>query len=245
MTRKFEVKQRIREDLANASVYYDLESVGIICPNCKAIASQKLKFGLGGNISSPVVHLDQKIATLIIVKAFCNACHKDSYWLENFDNQNSEMLLYPKINSEAPSPNSDMPENIRQIFSEASLVLSDSPRASAALSRLAIDELTKELDPNGSNLNKRIGNLVGKGLPIQVQQSLDIVRVVGNNAVHPGEIDLTDNKEIALSLLQLINVIVENRISQPKQIQSIYESLPSGALEAIERRDSSPDSASN
>jgi hypothetical protein len=35
-----------------------------------------------------------------------------------------------------------------------------------------------------------IGNLVKKGLPPMTQESLDCVRVIGNNAVHPGELDL-------------------------------------------------------
>lgn len=223
------------------------ESSGICCPNCKAIASQKLTFGLGGNI---LKYRDTIYSEIIIVRAECNACNKESYWLEHFNpsemgSNSEELLLYPKTNNEAPEPNSDMPDGVKEIFAEASLVIVDSPRASAALSRLAIDELTKLLDPSGKNLNTRIGNLVSQGLPKQIQQSLDIVRVVGNNAVHPGEIDLKDNKDIALNLLKLINVIVENRITQIKEIESIYQSLPSGAIEAIERRDNSSDSANN
>jgi hypothetical protein len=38
-----------------------------------------------------------------------------------------------------------------------------------------------------------------------VQQSLDIVRVIGNDAVHPGQIDLTDDIETATKLFVLIN----------------------------------------
>ena len=67
---------------------------------------------------------------------------------------------------------------------------------------------------------------------------LDSVRVIGNNAVHPGEIDLSDNTQLALSLLNFINLIVENQISQPKRIDEIYNSLPESNLKSIERRDS-------
>jgi hypothetical protein len=35
----------------------------------------------------------------------------------------------------------------------------------------------------------------------KIQQALDAVRVVVNNAVHPGELEIRDNQEIVLSLL--------------------------------------------
>ncbi len=64
------------------------------------------------------------------------------------------------------------------------------------------------------------------------------MRVIGNNAVHPGELDLRDDKETALALFELLNMIVEVMITQPKKVDEIYEKLPEGAKEAIERRDS-------
>ena len=74
-------------------------------------------------------------------------------------------------------------------------------------------------------------------MPIEIQQMLDSVRVIGNNAVHPGQIDIKDNKELALSLLNFINLIVDNRITQPKKILDIYKLLPESYRNSIERRD--------
>ena len=74
-------------------------------------------------------------------------------------------------------------------------------------------------------------------MPIEIQQMLDSVRVIGNNAVHPGQIDIKDNKELALSLLSFINLIVDNRITQPKKILDIYNLLPESYRNSIERRD--------
>lgn len=51
------------------------------------------------------------------------------------------------------------------------------------------------------------------------------MRVVGNNAVHPGKIDLTDNRDLALSLLELLNIIVEKFISEPHKINDIFNKL--------------------
>jgi len=66
---------------------------------------------------------------------------------------------------------------------------------------------------------------------------MDVLRVIGNNAVHPGEINLADNQEITLGLFRIINFIVDKAISEPAHIDAIYSQLPDGAKEAIERRD--------
>jgi hypothetical protein len=78
---------------------------------------------------------------------------------------------------------------------------------------------------------------VKKGLPVEVQQALDYCRVVGNNGVHPGEIELTDNPKIAHSLFEMINFIVEDCIARPKKVAELYGKLPQGALKAVEKRD--------
>ncbi|WP_197053860.1 DUF4145 domain-containing protein [Chitinibacter sp. ZOR0017] len=134
-------------------------------------------------------------------------------------------------------PHSDMPAEIIDEYNEARSIFAKSPRASAAMLRLAVQKLVKILGEKGENINQDIKALVEKGLPVQVQQALDFCRVVGNNAVHPGEINLNDSPEIAQNLFSMINFIVEDRISRPKQIENLYMSLPEGARKSIEKRD--------
>jgi len=129
-----------------------------------------------------------------------------------------------------------MPEPIKADYDEARKVFRDSPRSSAALLRLAIQKLCKELGQKGDNINADISALVGAGLPVPIQQSLDIVRVVGNNAVHPGQLDVNDDPTIAAALFELVNLIVEDRIARPKQIDALYLKLPETARKAIEER---------
>ncbi len=76
-----------------------------------------------------------------------------------------------------------------------------------------------------------------KGLDPRVQKALDIVRITGNNAVHPGELDLRDNRETAEKLFGFLNLIADIMISQPKAIDAVYGDLPQGALDQIEKRD--------
>src|SRR5690348_4056488 len=92
-------------------------------------------------------------------------------------------------------------------------IYSRSPRGAAALLRLAIQKLCIELGEPGKNLNTDIGSLFRKGLPVTVQQALDAVRVIGNEAVHPGQIDFADTPEITGTLFNLVNFIAEKMIS--------------------------------
>lgn len=159
----------------------------------------------------------------------CHHCHKDCYWY------NGKMIV-PSEAHVAP-PHQDLPESCILEYNEARDIASRSPRAAAALLRLAVQKLMIELGEKGKNINTDIGSLVSKGLPIEVQQALDYCRVIGNNGVHPGEIELNDNPEITNSLFEMINFIVEDRISRPKKVAELYSILPKGALEAVEKRD--------
>lgn len=58
--------------------------------------------------------------------------------------------------------------------------------------------------------------------------------MVGNEAVHPGTMDLNDDPETAIALFNLVNIITEAMITQPKMIESLYEKLPTEKREQIE-----------
>jgi hypothetical protein len=164
--------------------------------------------------------------------SMCFSCDGFAIWVE-------DKLIYP-IRNATITAHAEMPAAIRADFDEAASIVDKSPRGAAALLRLCIQKLMGVLGEKGKDLNEDIGSLVRKGLPIRVKQALDIVRVTGNNAVHPGEINLKDDKATATTLFTLVNLIVENQIAQPSQIAAMFENLPSGALEQIERRDAQP-----
>ena len=165
--------------------------------------------------------------------AFCDHCKKYSVWVK-------EKMVYPYF-STAPLPVTEMPESIKEVYNEARSILNQSPRGACALLRLAIQFLVRELEGDKKHLNTAIGNLVKKGLPGKIQKSLDAVRVIGNNAVHPGVIDIKDNPRIASSLFMLVNFICEKMITEDKKVDAIYNALPPGTIQAINNRDNRAD----
>lgn len=159
----------------------------------------------------------------------CYNCNDIAMWLH-------DKLLWP-TKSEAPEANADLPDDARADYDEAGLVINTSPRSSAALLRQAVQRICKHLGEDGKNIDSDIASLVKKGLDPRVQKALDVVRVIGNNAVHPGQIDLKDDRQTALKLFGLVNLIVDIMITQPKNIDVMFESLPEGAKKAIDKRD--------
>lgn len=171
--------------------------------------------------------IDHPVNNLWISKCF--NCDKISLWLR-------DSLIYP-VKGDAPVPNADLPNDVLEDYEEAGRVLSLSPRGSAALLRLCIQKLCKHLGQPGKNINNDIGALVKAGLDIRVQQALDLVRVIGNNAVHPGQIDLKDDRDTAARLFELVNLVADIMITQPKQVDALYSKLPQSSIDQISRRD--------
>lgn len=160
----------------------------------------------------------------------CSHCNRFSVWVD-------EAIVYPS-GSPAPRPHQDLPTAIIEDFEEARQIVLASPRGAAALLRLCIQKLCIHLGEPGKDLNSDIASLVEKGLPEKIQKALDLVRVVGNNAVHPGQIDIADDPATALRLFSLLNLITDVMISQPSQVDSLYDELLSDTQkEQIVKRD--------
>ncbi|HED6124635.1 TPA: DUF4145 domain-containing protein [Campylobacter jejuni] len=137
-------------------------------------------------------------------------------------------------------PEENMPENVKEIYEEASLVLGDSPRASCALLRLALQELMKYLKENiqiynglkNRNINEDIKEIINIGNFYQEQkesleEAMNSIRLIGNKASHPSELDINDNSEIANILFEMINFIVGEIITKPKEREERLNKLKS------------------
>lgn len=159
--------------------------------------------------------------------SFCTHCREATFWLGG-------NIIYPPRRA-APPANSDLPSDVKQVYNEASAIADQSPRAASALLRLAIQMLFEHRGRTG-NLNTNIKNLVKEGISQQIQQALDIVRVTGNHAVHPGEIIFDDTTNVQ-AIFELINIIADELITRPEKLQSLYDKLPEKDKKEIAKRD--------
>ncbi|WP_110188787.1 DUF4145 domain-containing protein [Pokkaliibacter plantistimulans] len=197
---------------------------GFTCPNCGAYAQQR-NWAYREDATGPYNNSSGQYPLAV---SRCVHCGDLTIW-------HYQDMVYPHRGS-APMPNKDMPPEVLKDYEEAAAILTKSPRGASALLRLGIQKLCVHLGGAGKNINDDIRLLVQNGLPVQVQQALDAVRVIGNNAVHPGQIE-TDNPEMAGSLFVLVNLVTDYMISKPNEVSEIYGALPKGAIEAIEKRD--------
>lgn len=209
------------------------------CPICGAYAQQlwtlilpdtyydeRFRFS---NPNTCIVPTEIKRDFGTVYTSRCWHCYKEALWV-------NKKMIYPS-SSIIPHHSNDMPEDIAKIYNEAASIYTLSPRSAAALLRLALQMLLIHLGEKGNNINQDIKNLVAKGLPPMVQQAADIIRHVGNEAVHPGTIDFNDNSDTSATLFQILNWIVYYMITIPKNIQSMYHSLPDNIQKSIEMRD--------
>jgi len=163
--------------------------------------------------------------------AKCSHCKEYSLWIAR-----KKQMIYP-FSGTAPLPNPDLPEDIKNDYMEARGICELSPRGSAALLRLCIQKLCKHLGEPGRDINSDIQSLVKKGLNADIQKSLDIVRVIGNESVHPGTIDLRDDPDTARILFVLVNIIANALITQPNMIAATYAIIPPNKQQGIANRD--------
>ncbi|EUB82769.1 DUF4145 domain-containing protein [Pseudomonas sp. GM30] len=205
------------------------------CPHCHAFAGMTWEMLTLGGFRSPMG----------FISAQCQSCKERSIWRSRALDRDFSLtpekvleadMVYPLSVSAVPA-HSQMPELIRDDFEEARQIASISPRSAAALLRLCLEKLCQHLTGTTNKIDTQIADLVEKGLPRKIQQALDTVRVVGNEAVHPGTLDLRDGEKFVYPLFQLINLIIEDQIASPNAINDLFDLLPEEKRKGIEQRD--------
>ncbi len=193
------------------------------------------KKSVEGYQSSLQSHLSNGLEALLgasVAVATCTACNAKSIWI-------GEDLVYPKV-CDHGAPNADMALEIQELYLEAARIAAESPRGAAALLRLALQKLLLQLGKKGDNINDDIKSLVENGLSPKIQQAMDILRVVGNNAVHPGQIVFDDRSDVANQLFRVLNFVAAEMLTRPRELAELYDNVvPESSKQQISKRDGS------
>lgn len=149
------------------------------CPHCL----------IGFHSSPQDRHLiDDTDASWSVKYELCPSCGKLIVFLvEETDYFETDILVRPKNVARSPlPPEVDDPQVVAD-YNESSLVLSDSAKASAALSRRTLQHILREkAKVKHSDLSKEIQEVLDSNtLPSDISQNLDAVRNIGNFAAHP------------------------------------------------------------
>lgn len=139
-------------------------------------------------------------------------------------------IVHPKANvRKCPKEVTDV---YSSDFNESALVLVDSPKASAALSRRCLQNLLREqVKTQAKDLAAQIQEVIdGNLLPSYLQEDLDAVRNIGNFAAHPmkslqtGEVIDVEPEEASWNL-DVLEALFEYLFVQPKKNEARKKAL--------------------
>lgn len=185
------------------------KEAGFHCPHCGVYAHQNwFDVALEGGS-------DDSGETLSL--GTCEKCSRFSLWIDG------EMIYPPS--ADLPLPRMEMPEEVREVYLEARRTLDASPRAASALLRLAIRGLISHLGET-DDIAENLEYLNRRGLDEKIQVALQRVRMVGEEAVEPGMIDSGDGEETARALFEILNLIVDALMVQPRRVDEMLGKLP-------------------
>lgn len=144
---------------------------------------------------------------------------------------NSKWIVHPRGTSRSPL-SADVDDPFAQDYTEACQVISDSPKASAALGRRCLQNIIREkAGITKRNLNDEIDALLESGtLPSYLADSVDAVRTIGNFAAHPvkstntGEVVDVEPGE-AEWILDVLEGLFDLYFIQPAELERKREQL--------------------
>ena len=179
------------------------------------------------------VNLKDCKADFTIRSTVCPECKQRTFVLDRTPEntwQTTSVMFYPKGTARPIPP--EVPEEFADDFREACLVIGDSKKASAALSRRCLQNLLREKsETKAKNLAKQIQEVIDSGkLPSQLEKAIDGVRAIGNFAAHAiksqhtGEVIEVEPGE-AEWLLETLEGLFDFYFIQPVKLEKKLDAL--------------------
>jgi hypothetical protein len=154
----------------------------MLCPFCS----------VGFNLKQSTTHISlatDSTGSWELEQRICPECGKMNLVL--FYNKHKlgptiEKIIFPRESNRTPCPK-EVPSEFAEDYTEATLVLTDSPKASAALSRRCLQNILREcVKVKHQDLSREIQEVIDqRHLPTPILDSLDAVRNIGNFGAHP------------------------------------------------------------
>ena len=133
-------------------------------------------------------------------------------------------LVRPFASSRPPCPH-EVPKDIAEDYNEACLVVGLSPKASAALSRRALQAIFHDKGIKKKNLSQEIDAFIADpASPSHLTRSVDLIRNIGNFSAHPikgtqsGEILPVEPEEAEWSL-EVLESLFDYYYVQPEALE--------------------------
>lgn len=179
--------------------------------------------------------LNAKKLRFFLINGAINYNSRGTYFisLDNFNEEivHSRTLVRPKGTNRQPVP-LEVPTEFSQDYTEACIVLNDSPKASSALIRRCLQHLLREkAGVKKGDLGSEIQQIIESGkLPSHISDSIDAIRNIGNYAAHPmkskttGEIVEVEPGEAEWNL-DVIEMLFDFFFVQPEKTKQKRDAL--------------------
>lgn len=176
-----------------------------------------------------------KKASFFLINGHIEYSNRGIYYIAKNNLQeeiiNSRELIRPKGTNRQPVP-IEVSNEFSQDYTEACIVLNDSPKASSALSRRCLQHILREkVGVKKADLGNEIQEVLDSGkLPSHIAESIDVIRNVGNYAAHPmkskitGEIVEVEPGEAEWNL-DVIEMLFDFLFVQPEKTKQKRDAL--------------------
>jgi len=194
------------------------------CPHCGNRAPQRLVY-IQDYIESQDQEDEDGLPGTYYV-AVCETCREillyHAYIFEDVEDKNFNKagLVYPDSGILHPS----VPENIAKCYRESARIKQLAPNAFATQIRRALELLCDDCGAKKGSLQKRLQDLVSKGIiPIFLAKMTDVLRLLGNIGAHGGKQDIKPS--FVYSIDEFFRAIIEYVYIAPSKLKDFEKSL--------------------